>query len=82
MAIDRGPFPEQLWLLACADQEKFTTKLVHLDMDPLKIRSDMELALALKDQHSKMRQKWRQFIRLRGLVTIQFVQVISSYSPQ
>jgi hypothetical protein len=74
-SADRGSLTQQLWLLACAEEQKYTTKLVHLDMDPLKIRSDMELSLVLKKLHSKMRQKWCQAMRLRGLVTIQFVQV-------
>src|SRR5450432_3540130 len=35
----------QLWLMACAEREKFTTKLIHLDMDSEKVRSDKDLAL-------------------------------------
>jgi hypothetical protein len=73
---DTGPFPEQLWLLACAERQKFTTKLMHLDMDPQKVGSDKELAFIVKEQYSKLRPTWRQFLRLRGLHTIQFVQVI------
>jgi hypothetical protein len=76
--LDGNLLTEQLWLLTCADEQKYTTKLVHLDMDPLKIRSDMELSRILKKQHLNTRQKWWQAIRPRGLITIKFVQV---YSP-
>lgn len=73
---DTGPFHEQLWLLICAERQKFTTKLIHLDMAPHKVGSDKELALLVKEQYSQLRPKWRQFFRLRGLYTIQFVQVV------
>jgi hypothetical protein len=37
----------------------------------------MELARLLKTKYSSLRSGWRQFLRLRGLATIQFVQVSS-----
>ncbi len=74
-ALHRVSLLEELWLLTCADEQKYTAKLVHLDMDPLKIRSDMELSRVLKKQHLNMRQKWWQAIRPRGLITVKFVQV-------
>jgi len=75
-AREKGPFYEQLWLLACAERHRFTTKLMHLDMDPYKVGSDRDLALLIKEQYLRLRPRWRQFFRLRGLHTIQFVQVI------
>lgn len=75
-ARDKGPFNEQLWLLACAERHRFTTKLMHLDMDPYKVGSDRDLALLIKEQYLRLRPSWRRFFRLRGLHTIQFVQVI------
>ena len=74
-AVDGISLTEQLWLLTCADEQKYTTRLVHLGMDPLKIRSDMEFSRVLKKQHLNMRQKWWRAIRPRGLITIKFVQV-------
>jgi hypothetical protein len=75
LGFDRGPFPEQLWLLACAEQQKFATVLEHLDVNSQKIKSDKDLALLVKSQYTNLRSSWRQFLRLRGLSTIQFVQV-------
>jgi hypothetical protein len=48
-AIDRISHTEQLWLLTCANEQKYTTKLIHLCMNPLKIRSDMELSQAARN---------------------------------
>lgn len=73
--VNIGPFQEQLWLLACGERQKFTTKLVHFDADPQKIKSDMELAMLVKKQYANIRPRWRQALRLRGLSTIKFVQV-------
>lgn len=73
--MNMSPLLEQLWVLACAQREKFTTKLVHFDADSQKIRSDMGLARLLKRQYAELRPSWRQYLRLRGLNTIQFVQV-------
>ena len=75
MTLDTGPFLEQLWILACAEREKFTTNLVHLDATSQKVKSDMELARLIKEQYSQLRPGWRQFLRPRGLSTIQFIQV-------
>ncbi len=75
MTLDTGPFLEQLWILACAERDKFTTKLVHLDATSQKVKSDMELARLIKEQYSQLRPGWRQFLRPRGLSTIQFIQV-------
>lgn len=71
---DTSPLYEQLWLLTCAERDKFTTKLMHLDADQQKIKSDKELAHLLKEEYLTLRSNWRQLLRLRGLITIQFVQ--------
>ena len=60
--------------MTCAERDKFTTKLMHLDADQQKMRSDKELALLIKEQYSTLRPSWRQILRLRGLNTIKFVQ--------
>jgi hypothetical protein len=73
--VNINGYQEQLWLLACSERQKFTTKLVHFDADPQKIRSDMKLAVLVKRQYAGIRPKWKQALRLRGLCTIQFVQV-------
>jgi len=70
--MNTSPLLEQLWVLACAERQKFTTKLVHFDADSQKIRSDMDLAHLLKRQYAELRPSWKQYLRLRG---IQFVQV-------
>lgn len=49
---------------------------MHLDVDPYKVGSDRDLALLVKKQYLELRPKWRRFLRLRGLYTIQFVQVM------
>jgi hypothetical protein len=74
--IDTGPFPEQLWLLSCVEKQRFATKLEHFDADSQKIRSDMDLALMVRQQYSTIRPRWKRLLRLRGLCTIQFIQVI------
>ncbi|KAI9701790.1 MAG: hypothetical protein M1836_001134 [Candelina mexicana] len=72
----KGPssMTETLWLLTCANEDKFTPKLTQLEMDPAKVESDKALALALKNQYSQTRQKWWQILRVWGLTTIRFVQ--------
>jgi hypothetical protein len=63
------------WLLACANEGRFTTKLVHLDMSRTLVKSDKDLALVLRSHYSHlMSRKWFRWLRLRGLVTIDFVQ--------
>jgi hypothetical protein len=76
-SIDTGPFPEPLWLLSCVERQRFTTKLEHFDADSQKIRSDMDFARMVLQQYSTMRPRWKRLLRLRGLCTVQFIQVIS-----
>jgi hypothetical protein len=74
--VDNGPFPEQLWLLSCVEMQKFTTKLEHFDAHSQKIRSDMDLARLVRQRYVMMRPRWKRLLRLRGLYTVQFIQVI------
>lgn len=63
------------WLLTCADEGQFTAKLSHVDVTETKIRSDRDLAMAVRGLYSHVNRKWWRFLRLRGLTSINFVQV-------
>ncbi|KAK4574316.1 hypothetical protein LTR86_002077 [Recurvomyces mirabilis] len=68
-------FPaEPPWLLTCATEDRHTPKLAHLDMGSQKIRSDKDLAMSLRNHYFSVNNKWWRIFRLRGLVTINFVQ--------
>ncbi|KAF2110867.1 hypothetical protein BDV96DRAFT_603485 [Lophiotrema nucula] len=69
-----GGYPEEQWLLTCANEGRFTPKIVHLDVNSGKIKSDKDLALALRDHYDRLNQKWLNWAKLRGLTTIEFVQ--------
>ena len=69
-----SPLPEPPWLLTCANEDRFTPKLAHLDMAPHKIRSDKDLALSLREHYFNVNKKWWRAMRIRGLTTIEFVQ--------
>ncbi|KAI7109714.1 hypothetical protein KC365_g625 [Hortaea werneckii] len=66
--------PEPPWLLTCANEERSVPKLVHLDMAPHNIRSDKDLAMALRNHYFEVNNKWWRALKLRGLATIDFVQ--------
>ncbi|KAK0297232.1 hypothetical protein LTS00_003953 [Friedmanniomyces endolithicus] len=66
--------PEPPWLLTCANEDRRTPKLAHLDMDTHKIRSDKDLAMSLREHYFTVNKKWWRTLRLRGLSTIDFVQ--------
>ncbi|KAH0565057.1 hypothetical protein GP486_001553 [Trichoglossum hirsutum] len=67
-------FSEPRWLLTCASGERFDTRLYHVDVNAVLIKSDRDLAVRLRQQYSQLRAPWHQILRLRGLATIQFVQ--------
>jgi hypothetical protein len=69
-----SPLPEPPWLLTCANEDRFTPKLAHLDMAPHKIRSDKDLALSLREHYFNVNKRWWRALRIRGLTTIEFVQ--------
>ncbi|KAI7159319.1 6-phosphogluconate dehydrogenase C-terminal domain-like protein [Hortaea werneckii] len=66
--------PEPPWLLTCANEERSVPKLAHLDMAPHNIRSDKDLAMALRNHYFEINNKWWRALKLRGLATIDFVQ--------
>jgi hypothetical protein len=66
---------DPLWLYTCVNEGKWTTKMRHLDVNNSKINSDKDLALALGALHSQVNRKWYKLFKLRGLVSIKFVQV-------
>lgn len=67
-------YAEESWLLTCANEGKLTPKVVHIDVNESRIRSDKDLALALCEHHDQLNRKWYSWARLRGLTTIEFVQ--------
>jgi hypothetical protein len=69
-----GSYIEEQWLLTCANEGRFTPKIVHLDVNAGKIKSDKDLALALRDHYEQLNRRWLKWARLRGLATIEFVQ--------
>ncbi|KAF1811209.1 hypothetical protein P152DRAFT_376035, partial [Eremomyces bilateralis CBS 781.70] len=70
------PYPPTtpLWLLTCANEGKWTPKVTHLDVHPALIRSDRDLALALRDHYARLHHRWPKALKLRGLSSIHFVQ--------
>ena len=66
--------PESPWLLTCTSEDRFTTKLAHLDMSTQRIRSDKDLALSIRDHYFNANKRWWRRLRLRGLSNIEFVQ--------
>lgn len=79
-----GGYPEEQWLLTCANEGRLTPKIVHLDVNTGRIKSDKDLALALREHYEQLNWRWLKWARLRGLTTIEFVQVgtNSSFLPQ
>jgi hypothetical protein len=65
---------EESWLLTCANEGRFTPKIVHLDVNEGRIRSDKDLALTLREHYERLNRRWFKWTRLRGLSTIEFVQ--------
>lgn len=68
--------PEPPWLLTCANENRYTPKLAHLDMSRHKITSDRDLAVALRSHYFLINGNgtWWRALKLRGLTTIEFVQ--------
>ncbi|KAF1940118.1 hypothetical protein EJ02DRAFT_350732 [Clathrospora elynae] len=67
-------YAEESWLLTCANEGKLTPKVVHIDVNESRIRSDKDLALALREHYDQLNRRWLNWARLRGLTTIEFVQ--------
>ncbi|RMZ68486.1 transcription factor c2h2 [Pyrenophora seminiperda CCB06] len=73
-SIRMPPFASESWLLTCANEGRLTPKIVHLDVNEGRIRSDKDLALALREHYDQLNARWFNWARLRGLTTIEFVQ--------
>ncbi|KAH7120863.1 hypothetical protein B0J11DRAFT_532793 [Dendryphion nanum] len=69
-----GSYVEEQWLLTCANEGRFTPKIVHIDVNEAKVKSDKDLALALRGHYEQLNHRWLKWARLRGLTTIEFVQ--------
>ncbi|KAF1833858.1 hypothetical protein BDW02DRAFT_499688 [Decorospora gaudefroyi] len=67
-------YAPESWLLTCANEGRLTPKIVHLDVNESRIRSDKDLALALREHYDQLNRRWCNWARLRGLTTIEFVQ--------
>lgn len=67
-------YVEESWLLTCANEGKLTPKIVHIDVNEGRIKSDKDLALALREHYDQVNGRWYDWARLRGLTTIEFVQ--------
>ncbi|USP76320.1 uncharacterized protein yc1106_03594 [Curvularia clavata] len=67
-------FATESWLLTCANEGRLTPKIVHLDVNESRIRSDKDLALSLRDHYDQLHRGWFNWTRMRGLTTIEFVQ--------
>ncbi|KAF1979017.1 hypothetical protein BU23DRAFT_577189 [Bimuria novae-zelandiae CBS 107.79] len=65
---------EDSWLLTCANEGRFTPKIVHLDVNTQRIRNDKDLAMVLREHYENLNRRWLKWTRLRGLTTIEFVQ--------
>ncbi|GME29295.1 Transcription factor c2h2 [Neofusicoccum parvum] len=69
-----GTLPPPRWLLTCADEGQFTAKLSHVDVTETRVRSDKDLAMAVRGLYSHVNRRWWRLLRLRGLTSIDFVQ--------
>jgi hypothetical protein len=67
-------YAAESWLLTCANEGRLTPKIVHLDVNEGRIRSDKDLALSLREHYDQLHRRWYNWTRLRGLTTIEFVQ--------
>ncbi|KAL1635265.1 hypothetical protein SLS58_010302 [Diplodia intermedia] len=66
--------PPPRWLLTCADEGQSVAKLSHVDVTETKIRSDRDLAMAVRGLYAHINRRWWSPLRLRGLASIDFVQ--------
>jgi hypothetical protein len=69
-----GDYVEESWLLTCANEGRLTPKIVHLDVNAGRIRSDKDLALVLREHYEQLNRRWLSWARLRDLATVEFVQ--------
>lgn len=68
-------YHEPRYLLTCANEDRFTPKVTHLNIPPNVVLNDQHLAQKLREHYAHVnRQWWKRLLKLRGLVTIEFVQ--------
>ena len=66
---------EARFLLTCANEDRFTPRVTHLDVQPALVRNDRHLAQELRKHYAHVnRQWWKRLMKIRGLATIEFVQ--------
>jgi hypothetical protein len=65
--------PEARWLLLCVRPPKLPTSLAHLDL--YLTFDDKKFFGTLKESYAALKGKWHSWLSLRGVKTIQFVQV-------
>lgn len=73
-SVGMPTYPEESWLLTCANEGRLTPKIVHLDMNESRIKSDKDLALALREHYDHLNHRWFNWARLRGLTSLEFAQ--------
>lgn len=67
-------YMEESWLLTCTNEGRLTPKIVHLDVNEGRIKSDKDLALALREHYQQVNYRWFNWARLRGLTSLEFAQ--------
>lgn len=66
---------EARFLLTCANEDRFTPKVTHLNVQPNIVLNDRHLAQKLREHYAYVnRHWWKRLMKLRGLATIEFVQ--------
>jgi hypothetical protein len=65
--------PEARWLLICVQPPKLPTSLAHLDL--YFTFDDKKFFSTLKKSYAALKGKWHSWLSLKGVKTIQFVQV-------
>ncbi|PVH98480.1 hypothetical protein DM02DRAFT_45421 [Periconia macrospinosa] len=73
-SVHIGTSAPESWLLTCANEGRFTPKVVHIDVNNHKIKDDRDLALAIRDHYERVNKGWFKWARLRGLSRIEFAQ--------
>ena len=73
--VPLGSAAEPPWLLTCCAEAKLTPKVTHISMDPSSVRSDKDVALALRSHYNSLHSSLLGSIfRLRALKSIDFIK--------
>ncbi|CAI6337867.1 unnamed protein product [Periconia digitata] len=73
-SVHIGASAPESWLLTCANEGRFTPKIVHVDVNKHRIRDDRALFIAIRDHYQRLNKGWFSWARLRGLSKIEFAQ--------